>query len=291
MLKSVYHFDQDRLSSADIESGYSVTKALNSLYEKHGSLKKSFNSNNNNSNNNSINQSGSSATSRLLTASQIIKANERFARKGEVVLTNKQLDLIEILVRQKASMLLTALNESANMHKRQQQQIQHHHHHFHQQHPQQTLQNQQQHQPQLAIQQPPSLAQSSQQLQQAQQNQANIDSQLPPPTPVPHQPQHHLIQLDVNVVNDLKKATNKRMLAQVKPENKKLAIGSPLCCKSTSSISFTANIIEPTAREIKAKRRNSIERLRSSSQDSSKKEFKTTKSKDYSTRYGKFNFA
>ena len=39
-MKSVYHFDQERLSNADIESGYSVAKSLNNLYEKHGSSRK-----------------------------------------------------------------------------------------------------------------------------------------------------------------------------------------------------------------------------------------------------------
>ena len=196
MMKSVYHFDQERLSNADIESGYSVAKSLNNLYEKHGSSRKV------------------SPPSSMLTASQLIKANEKFARKSEVILTNKQLDLIEMLVRQKASVLLAALNESVNMVRKQ------------------------------------------------------------PET----QPRYEYA--------DFKKQSNKRMSTHSKVESKKLATGSPLMCKSTSSIDFSMDIgaksvvsmdiNEPEKPVEKAsKRRSSTERFRTSS--SSQMDNKDTK--------------
>ena len=213
MIRSVYNFDHERLPKDVMESGYSVAKSLNQLYEKHGSVTAKRNTH---------------APIRIMTPIQIIKQGEinpkqpfKTNTQNEVLLTNKQMELIEMLVRRKASILLTALNETATMSFRKQ-------------------------------------------INQMYENPAAAEA--------------------------AKKSTKKRMISHSKTENKKLAIGlSPLMCKSTSSIDFSAskNVygvnIEPIREKSKPRRRSSTERVRASSLE--KKENKT-KSKDYTTRYG-----
>jgi len=195
-----------------MESGYSVAKSLNQLYEKHGSVAVKRNSH---------------APIRIMTPIQIIKQSElnhksfKTNSQNDVMLTNKQMELIEMLVRQKASILLMALNETATMNFRKQ-------------------------------------------INEMYENPAATEA--------------------------AKKSTKKRMMTHSKTENKKLAIGlSPLMCKSTSSIDFSAskNVydvnIEPIREKTKPRRRSSTERGRANSLE--KKENKT-KSKEYTTRYG-----
>jgi hypothetical protein len=101
MLKTIYNFDkEERLTRDDMESGYSVAKSLNNLYEKHGSLNKKM----------------QSPGSKLLTSSSLIRNRDgNKIEKSDVCLTAKQMNFIDMLVRQKTCMLLTALNETMNL--------------------------------------------------------------------------------------------------------------------------------------------------------------------------------